>query len=89
MPRSRSRRKDPDYSAGTTPVKPTRKSGSAVPSRWVAPVMIAMFVVGLLWIIVWYVGGASLPLLGGLGVWNIVIGFGLVLGGLMVATRWR
>jgi hypothetical protein len=88
VPRSRSRRKQPDYSP-TAPVKPTRKAGPAAPSRWVAPVMIALLIVGLLWIVVWYVAGTTLPVMSTLGVWNLVIGFGLVLSGLLVATRWR
>jgi hypothetical protein len=87
VPRSRSRRKDPDYPSAK-PVKPTRKSGPPVPSRWVVPVMLALFVVGLLWIVVYYVD-PSLPLISSLGVWNIVLGFALVMGGLLVATRWR
>jgi hypothetical protein len=46
-------------------------------------------VLGLLWIVVYYIAGATLPLEGTLGWWNVVIGFGLIFVGFGMSTRWR
>ena len=44
---------------------------------WVAPVMLALFLIGLAWIVVFYVTDGSLPI-DALGNWNIVVGFGFI-----------
>lgn len=84
MRKSRSRRED-DH----TP--PGRREGKdpSVSGRWVAPTMITLLLLGLAWIIAFYLVGDSLPLLGDLGGWNLVIGMGLVTSGFIVATRWK
>ncbi len=56
--------------------------------RWLAPTMVALFVIGLLWIVVHYLA-PDLPVFSALGNWNIVIGFGLIMGGFALSTRWR
>jgi hypothetical protein len=86
MPVSRSRKK-----ADFTP--PVRKgSGSGGPTmsaRWVAPVMVACFVIGLAWIVVYYLAGDRISVLTQLGNWNIVIGIGMFGLGFVFATRWK
>ena len=56
--------------------------------RWLAPVMVSAFLVGLLWIVVFYVTQTSYPI-PGIGVWNMVIGFSFVGFGFTLATKWR
>lgn len=56
--------------------------------NWVAPLMLALFVIGLLWIVVYYVAQGDLPI-GALGAWNIVVGFGFIAGGFVVSTQWK
>jgi len=51
--------------------------------------MVAFFVIGLLWIVVFYVAGPSVPFMDDLGNWNLVLGFGLLAVGFGFATRWR
>lgn len=81
MPRSRTRRRAP-YTPppGPSPVK----LGSP---RWLAPTMVACFVLGLAWIIVYYVSATAYPI-PGIRAWNLAIGFGWVLAGFGLATRW-
>jgi uncharacterized membrane protein (DUF485 family) len=55
---------------------------------WVAPLMLAFFVVGLAWIVLFYVTQGSLPV-DALGNWNIVVGFGFIAGGFVVSTQWK
>jgi len=51
--------------------------------------MIAALVIGLAWIALYYVTQADMPLLRSLGGWNLVGGFGLIIIGVVLATRWR
>lgn len=83
MPESRNRHK-PAY----TP--PPRKSSEQArrQRRWVAPVMVACFIVGLLWVVLFYVAGDQVPGLSALGNWNILIGMGLIACGFVVSTQW-
>ena len=83
MPKSRIRKKA-DY---TPP--PTRQTAIKLTNRaWVAPVMLAMFVIGLAWIVVFYVTDGELPV-DSLGNWNIVVGFGFIAAGFGVSTQWK
>lgn len=56
--------------------------------RWVVPLMVVLFLIGLVWIVAYYVAPDA-PLLSTLGWWNVVVGFGFLAGGFLVATRWR
>ena len=56
--------------------------------RWLAPVMLAMFLLGLAWIVVYYITQTKYPI-PNLGAWNMGIGFIFVGIGFSLATRWR
>jgi Cell division protein CrgA len=56
--------------------------------RWVAPLMLAMFLIGLAWIVMFYVTTGDMPI-GALGNWNIVVGFGFIAAGFVVSTQWK
>lgn len=83
MPESSSRKKA-DY----TPPPDKRKAVRIGSPRWVAPLMVTLFAVGLLWIVAWYIAPDA-PLLGDLGAWNVAIGFGLIGVGFVVSTKWK
>ncbi|MDT0463140.1 cell division protein CrgA [Streptomyces gibsoniae] len=84
MPKSRIRKKA-DY----TPPPSRQAANIKLDSRgWVAPVMLAMFVIGLAWIVVFYVTDGSLPI-HALRNWNIVVGFGFIAAGFGVSTQWK
>jgi hypothetical protein len=83
VPKSRVRRK-PVY---TPP--PTRSAKRAVSPVWLAPTMIGTLVVGLVWISLYYVTQADMPVLRALGGWNLVGGFALIVVGVVLATRWH
>ena len=85
MPKSRIRKKA-DY---TPPAAKTQPTSIKLTNRaWVAPVMLALFLIGLAWIVVFYVTDGSLPL-EALGNWNIVVGFGFIAAGFAVSTQWK
>ncbi|MEU8568982.1 cell division protein CrgA [Streptomyces pathocidini] len=85
MPKSRIRKK-----ADFTP--PQAKSATTSINlggrRWVAPLMLAMFLLGLAWIVVYYVTAGSMPI-ENWGNWNIVVGFGFIAAGFVVSTQWK
>jgi hypothetical protein len=56
--------------------------------RWLAPVMVTAFLIGLFWIVVFYVSQTTYPI-PGIGVWNMVIGFSFIGFGFTLATKWR
>jgi hypothetical protein len=55
--------------------------------RWLAPVMVANFIFGLIWIVVFYISGTAYPI-PGIEAWNMLVGFGFVGIGFSLATRW-
>ena len=85
MPKSRIRKKA-DFTP--PPAKTSNRSSCIRPHRWVAPLMLAFFLIGLAWIVVFYVTTGSLPI-EALGNWNIVVGFGFIAGGFVVSTQWK
>ncbi len=55
---------------------------------WFKPVMFGLMIIGLLWIITFYISEATMPV-GAWGSWNIVAGFGIAIVGFLMTTRWR
>ena len=55
---------------------------------WYKAIMFGLMIIGLLWIVVYYLtmGLAPIPQAGG---WNIGIGFGIAVIGFVMTTRWR
>jgi Cell division protein CrgA len=68
---------------------PPKSARRKVSPPWVGPLIVALLVLGLAWIVVYYVSANGFPGMSALGNWNLVIGFGLVIGGLTLATKWR
>jgi len=82
VPESRARKK-----AAYTP--PTTKSSAPKQSpSWYAPVMCAFFLVGLAYIVTFYITQGKFPI-EALGPWNVIVGFGVIMVGFIMATRWR
>lgn len=72
-------------------VTATRESAGAenTPNPvWFKPVMFGFMILGLAWIIVFYLSQSSWPI-PEIGVGNIGIGFGLLIIGFFMTTRWR
>lgn len=84
MPKSRIRKKA-DF---TPPPSKTTAIKLRTGRGWVAPLMLAFFMIGLAWIVIFYVTQGSLPI-HALNNWNIVVGFGFIAGGFVVSTQWK
>ncbi|GAA4856735.1 cell division protein CrgA [Saccharopolyspora rosea] len=88
MPKSKVRKKD-----SHTPVADRRtpvKAKAVGPSH---PIYVAVFltlmVLGLLWLVVYYLAGDKIPFMADLSGWNFAIGFALMIVGLLMTMRWR
>ncbi|MUK00949.1 cell division protein CrgA [Vibrio cholerae] len=78
--------------------KPRKRASSAVPDVkssqpkpnpvWYKPVMFGLMILGLLWIITFYISESTLPV-SAWGSWNILVGFGIAIVGFLMTTRWR
>ena len=55
---------------------------------WYKPVMFGLMLLGLLWIMVYYLSQTLFPI-PNIGGWNIVIGFGIAIVGFFMTTGWR
>ena len=80
---SRNKKKTEKVKAEKTPKKPRTQS-----RPWVAPLMLACWLIGLAWLVVFYVAGQNIPVMDGLGNWNLLIGMGLIAVGFVVSTQW-
>ncbi len=85
MPESKKRKKVA-YTAPPLPSSARRRKPSPV---WLAPLMLAMFAIGIVWLVTFYIAGADMPLVGGLGGSNLFIGFGFIIVGFGLSTQWR
>jgi cell division protein CrgA len=83
VPKSRVRKKV----AYTPP--PTRSSKKRVSPPWVAPLMVGLFLIGIAWLVTFYITGGAMPGLNALGNWSLLIGFGFIVAGFAVSTQWR
>jgi hypothetical protein len=57
--------------------------------RWYVPLMLGLMVVGLIWVVTYYISGANQYPVPALERWNLAVGFGLMLSGFLMTTRWR
>ncbi|WP_431803371.1 cell division protein CrgA [Microbacterium sp. bgisy203] len=66
-----------------------RSEGESAPNPvWFKPIMLGLMIIGLVWVIVFYLSGSVYPI-PGIGGWNLVIGFGIAFVGFLMTTRWR
>ena len=87
MPKSKVRKKTaytPPADVSRTPVK---VAGPTHPV-YVA-VMLGLMLLGLAWLVVNYLAGDKIGFMIQLGAWNFVIGFSLIVVGLLMTMRWR
>ena len=66
-----------------------RKAVKIGPRPWIAPLMVSLFLFGLVWIVIFYITRGDLPLMSELGNWNLLVGFAFIAAGFVVSTKWR
>jgi uncharacterized RDD family membrane protein YckC len=85
VPESKKRKKAV-YTPPSAPGAAKKKGPSPV---WLAPLMLAFFLIGIAWLVAFYLIGADLPVVGSLGNSNLLIGFGFIIVGFGLSTQWR
>lgn len=75
-------RKTASYTStpGTQTIKPN--------GRWFVPTMVTVLLLGLAWLVVFYISSGAYPV-GAWGYWNLGVGFAILVAGLVMSTRWR
>lgn len=68
-----------------TPVK-INTGGTPV---WYKVIMFSLMIVGLAWLVLFYVAGDQISFLAELGPWNYLIGFSGLILGLLMTMGWR
>lgn len=90
MPKSKVRKKTayiPPANAGRSATTPVKVAGPTHPV-YVA-VMLGLMLVGLAWLVVNYLAGQQIDFMVQLGAANFLIGFSLIVIGLLMTMRWR
>lgn len=70
----------------------TQKARAAKPMTeraWVPPTFITVGLLGVIWLVVYYIAGSSIPAMASLGNWNMLIGMGLMAISFFIMTLWR
>ena len=83
MPESKSRKKPKPQ---RPPSVPKPESGNP---RWLVPTMLGLMLVGLAWIVLFYLSGPKQLPVPPLGAWNLGVGFALIIAGFALTTRWK
>ena len=90
MPESRVR-KSADSKKKQKAVAEAKPKRVKAPSsrRWVPPTFITVGLLGVAWLILFYVAGYQIPFMATLGNWNILIGMGGMAAAFGIATLWK
>jgi hypothetical protein len=90
VPESRKRKRPERAHRPAAGAAVTKKKGPS--PRWLAPLMLVLFGIGVLWLVVFYLtegrmGGA--PGISDLGNFNLLVGFAFIVAGFGLSTQWR
>lgn len=88
MPKSRVRKKT-DYAPPAARGATTKATAPGPSHPLYIAVMLGLMLLGLVWLVVNYLAGDKIPLFAELGNANFLIGFTLMIIGLLMTMRWR
>jgi hypothetical protein len=88
MPKSKLRKKVQDQHAHDQEVVDHTSHAPLESPSWLAPTMVGSFLVGLFWIVTFYVSQTQYPI-PNIGAWNMLVGFAFIGFGFSLATKWR
>ncbi|WP_434742307.1 cell division protein CrgA [Micromonospora sp. SH-82] len=88
MPKSQVRKKKV-YTPPTDVRPTTTASARTKPSPvWLPALAVSLIVLGIGWLVVYYLSEQAYPVMSW-GYWNLAVGFGAMVGSLIVLSRWR
>lgn len=88
MPKSKVRKKSV-YTPPADQLGPVKVRVAGPSHPFYVTVMLGLMLLGLLWLVVNYLAIDKIPVLNSLGNWNFLIGFVLMVTGLLMTMRWR
>ncbi|MFN2496210.1 MAG: cell division protein CrgA [Pseudonocardiaceae bacterium] len=89
MPKSKVRKKSAYTPPADRRITMTKATAPGPSHPVYVAVMLGVMLLGLAWLVVNYLAGEKIPLLNGLGNYNFLIGFALMIVGLLMTMRWR
>ena len=91
MPESRRRKKKVNryVAPATSPATAHKRAARATSPAWFASLLLAMFVIGIVWLLIYYFSNGGVLGMQHLDGWNLAVGFGFIVVGLGLATRWK
>ena len=87
MPKSKVRKKA-DYTPSPASRIPVKVNAGPSPA-WYVAIMLGFMLAGLVWLLVYYLAAEHIGWMNSLNAWNFLIGFGLMVVGLIMTMRWR
>src|SRR5699024_12477748 len=88
MPKSKVRSKS-EYTDAAVSRTPVKVKGAPT-ARWYIGVMLGLMLLGLAWLVLYYIAGEKIPFMMALETWqNFAIGFGIAVIGLLITMIWR
>ena len=89
MPESKRRKKkDARRTVPVAAASTGRRQATASPS-WFPYLLLGLFVLGIVWLLIYYFSNGGVLGMQHLGGWNLAVGFGFIVVGLGLATQWR
>lgn len=93
MPKSKVNSSDDNFSStptasGADHRSPVKLNSTGTP-RWYIILMLSLMVIGLAWLVVNYIAGPEIPFMAALNAWNYLIGFSLLIIGLLMTMGWK
>jgi len=90
VPKSKVRKKGDPAAPRTLSSTSVSATKALAPSpTWYPVVMAAILVIGLAYLVAYYLASDKLAFMQHLGAWNFAVGFGILVVGLVMAVRWR
>jgi hypothetical protein len=89
VPKSKVRKKDPAVPLALSSASATQTRTLAPSPTWYPLVMVAILVIGLAYLVAYYLASDRISFMNHLGAWNFAVGFGILVAGLIMAVRWR
>ncbi|MDR0482856.1 MAG: cell division protein CrgA [Cellulomonadaceae bacterium] len=88
MPESRKRVKKTSVQVDRPSDAPKATQGEQTNPQWFLPVMLGLMILGLLWVVVYYLSSARFPI-PDIHNWNLAIGFVFIIAGFGMTTQWK
>lgn len=86
-PKARSRKEKAQAEVSRAARRKDEASIQAVSPGWLVPTALTLLIVGVLYMVVYYITSATLPL--PIGDWNLAVGLGIILTGGALLTGWK